>query len=232
MCYALTQIFILSFLLNAISVYGSLYVINPASGSTCHGSQPCTVQWLDDGIAPLLSNVGVCTVGLYTGHEKLVQTITAVDVSSTHSLEFTPDPKAGPNSDAYYIAFTSTTLRAENGSGFYQEFSPFFRLDRMTGSFASPVPSDTSSKPIPSTVAYRSTNAITSTSIVGQLSTSGFSTVTSSVSTSTSTTRAPSPSGAAGGSSTSNSASRVLPIPSSLFVLSVGFVLVTPLGYL
>ncbi len=39
----------------------------PASGSTCHGGEECTVQWLDNGAAPLLASFGVCSVGLYTG---------------------------------------------------------------------------------------------------------------------------------------------------------------------
>ena len=46
-----------------------LQVTNPQSGGTCKGSKPCTVEWLDDGTAPLLSHIGVCTVGLYTGQE-------------------------------------------------------------------------------------------------------------------------------------------------------------------
>lgn len=47
----------------------SLQVIKPSQGSTCHGGQSCTVEWLDDGIAPLLSDLGVNTVGLYTGRQ-------------------------------------------------------------------------------------------------------------------------------------------------------------------
>jgi hypothetical protein len=44
-------------------------VINPKPHSSCQASKPCTVQWLDDGLAPLLSDIGVCSVGLYTGRE-------------------------------------------------------------------------------------------------------------------------------------------------------------------
>jgi len=230
MYYALARLFFALLFLNAVSVYGSLYVINPLSGSTCHGSQPCTVDWLDDGTEPLLSSIGACTVGLYTGQEKLVQTITPVDVSSTHSLQFTPDPKAGPNSNTYYIAFTSTTLKAQNGSGYFQAFSPNFSLDKMTGSFASPVPSDTATQPIPSTVAYPPNNPVTSTSIVGQLSTSGFSTATTSMPT---TMASPS---LVGASSTSNSVRSAASVSSLLyyltFLFSAGFVVPAALGYL
>ncbi|KAF8916692.1 hypothetical protein CPB85DRAFT_1216070 [Mucidula mucida] len=82
-----------------LCVQAALYVIVPASGSTCHGGEECTVQWLDNGEAPLLASFGVCSVGLYTGDNQLVQTIEPLDVSASHSLTFTPIPEAGPTSD-------------------------------------------------------------------------------------------------------------------------------------
>ncbi|KDQ56634.1 hypothetical protein JAAARDRAFT_296512 [Jaapia argillacea MUCL 33604] len=86
-------------LLNLITtVHAGLYVVTPSDGSTCHGGQPCTVTWLDDGELPLLTSIGACTVGLYTKDEQLLQQIEPVDVASTHSLTFTPNPEAGPNS--------------------------------------------------------------------------------------------------------------------------------------
>ncbi|TFY63729.1 hypothetical protein EVG20_g6196 [Dentipellis fragilis] len=102
----------------------SLYVINPSTTSVCHGGQPCTVDWLDDGELPLLSTIGACTVGLYTGNMQLVQQIAPVDVSAGHTLTFTPNPEAGPNSKAYYIAFTSTVF--SNNSQPFQTFTPNF----------------------------------------------------------------------------------------------------------
>ncbi|EGO01311.1 hypothetical protein SERLA73DRAFT_50720, partial [Serpula lacrymans var. lacrymans S7.3] len=75
-------------------------VTSPLLGSSCHGGQPCTVQWLDDGQQPLLNTIGECTVGLYANEEVLVQSIRPIDVSSTHSFQFTPDPNAGPNSSS------------------------------------------------------------------------------------------------------------------------------------
>lgn len=47
----------------------SLQVIQPSARSKCHGGQTCIIQWLDDGIYPLLSAIGVCTVGLFTGEQ-------------------------------------------------------------------------------------------------------------------------------------------------------------------
>lgn len=43
-------------------------VNNPVATSICYGEQPCTVTWLDDGQAPLLSDIGACYVGLYNGN--------------------------------------------------------------------------------------------------------------------------------------------------------------------
>ncbi|KAJ2922938.1 hypothetical protein H1R20_g14196, partial [Candolleomyces eurysporus] len=129
--FSLVTYFILFFLLTVVDA--ALYVVTPLSGSTCRGGQPCTVTWLDDGQAPLLSAIGVTHVALYTGTLKLVQTLPPVDVSSTLSFTFTPNPAAGPNSDAYYLAFTSTETKV-NGSE-YREYSPWFRFLRQPPSF-------------------------------------------------------------------------------------------------
>ncbi|ESK84275.1 hypothetical protein Moror_3774 [Moniliophthora roreri MCA 2997] len=156
-----------------LSVEAALYVIKPSDGSTCHAGEECTVQWVDNGESPLLSTIGVTTIGLYTGNMQLVQSIAAVDVSRQQSLTFTPIPEAGPDSDTYYIAFTSTT--AEVNRTIYQGFSPFFKLDGMSGSFATPLEAATSQIPIPSSLAGSSlteSEAPLSTITVGTLSTS------------------------------------------------------------
>ncbi|KAL0570646.1 hypothetical protein V5O48_011313 [Marasmius crinis-equi] len=157
-----------------VSVEAALYVINPQEGSTCHGGEECTVEWLDDGSRPLLSTIGVATIGLYTGNQQLVQRIDAVDVSKVQSLRFTPIPGAGPDSDAYYIAFSSTTF-SENGTEFLS-FSPFFKLDQMSGSFSSALDSATSSLEIPSSLTASTDGTASSTPLstitVGTLSTS------------------------------------------------------------
>ncbi|KAJ7701826.1 hypothetical protein B0H17DRAFT_924028 [Mycena rosella] len=72
--------------------------VQPANGSTCTGGTPCSLQWLDDGDAPLLNEIGVVTAGLFTGKQQLVQTIKPLDVSNLHSVQFTPNAQAGPNS--------------------------------------------------------------------------------------------------------------------------------------
>ncbi|RXW23236.1 hypothetical protein EST38_g2649 [Candolleomyces aberdarensis] len=129
--FSLVTYFIVFSLLTVVDA--ALYVVTPLSGSTCRGGQPCTVTWLDNGQTPLLSAIGVTHVALYTGTLKLVQTLPPVDVSSTLSFTFTPNPAAGPNSDAYYLAFTSTEAKV-NGSD-YRAYSPWFRFLRQPPSF-------------------------------------------------------------------------------------------------
>ncbi|KZP30848.1 hypothetical protein FIBSPDRAFT_94902 [Athelia psychrophila] len=223
----------------ALSAHASLYVVNPLPTTSCRASHPCTVQWLDDGTVPLLSDIGVSMVGLYSGDEELVQTITPVNVNNVHTLTFTPDPKAGPNSNKYYIAFTSTTLMETNGTGYYQSFSSNFRysLTQMTGSLNSHPASDTSSKATPSSLRMQTatgtgaqSQSITTTAIVtvGTLSTSSYVVSTlpatgSSASSSTATTPAASASatGASGGAQSSGVASTCTVVPPlALLVLS------------
>ncbi|KAF8814426.1 hypothetical protein BYT27DRAFT_7082292 [Phlegmacium glaucopus] len=153
----------------AAFVNAALFIFEPSQGSTCQGGQPCTVTWLDDGEKPLLSAIGVSTVGLYMGMQQLVQTIAPVDVANTHSITFTPLPDAGPNFDAYYIAFSSTQFIG-NDSLPYEGFSPFFSLTGMSGSFDSPLPAATSSIPIPSSLTDSHTSSGTPTVTVGPLS--------------------------------------------------------------
>ncbi|RDB20507.1 hypothetical protein Hypma_012406 [Hypsizygus marmoreus] len=204
--YSTTPALVLAFfwILNfALLVDAGIYVLKPSARSTCHGGQNCTIDWLDDGSRPLVSAIGLCTFGLYTGKQKLVQAIPAVDVSITHSVTFMPNPAAGPNSDAYYIGITSTVLK-DNSSTPYTAYSPWFSIDQMTGSFESPLPEATSKPPLPSTISLSTSGSTTvlSTITVGTLSTSlppiGDPTPTStkpvSTSKSTSTSKSSSPS--------------------------------------
>ncbi|KAK7040707.1 hypothetical protein VNI00_009613 [Paramarasmius palmivorus] len=71
-----------------------------------------------------------------------------------------------------YIAFTSSTAQ-ENGTS-YLGFSPFFKLDGMSGSFDNPLESATSSIPIPDsfTDSAAESEAPLSTIVIGTLSTS------------------------------------------------------------
>ncbi|KAI0080395.1 hypothetical protein K474DRAFT_1657808 [Panus rudis PR-1116 ss-1] len=138
----------------------TIYVTSPLQDTVCHGGQPCEVQWVDNGAVPLLNNIGPCHIGLYNGREVLIQQIDPVDVGATHSLVFTPDPQAGPNSVTYYIKFTSVN---PVGNTTYTQYSTFFRIADMAGSFSSPVPSDTSPLPVPSSVLSGSSTSVSVT---------------------------------------------------------------------
>ncbi|KAH9968014.1 hypothetical protein BC827DRAFT_1169751 [Russula dissimulans] len=154
------------------TVFGALYVTRPTSQTVCHAVQPCSVQWLDNGVVPLLGAMGLCRVALYSGNEKLIQQIEIVDVSTTQSLSFTPRPDAGPNSNTYYLAFTPII-----SSGPVTAFSATFSLDGMNGSFDSPIPELTSTRPVPSTLLLTHPNQIATSTHTG---TDSLSTTTSS----------------------------------------------------
>ncbi|KAI5118908.1 hypothetical protein M0805_004684 [Coniferiporia weirii] len=129
----------------------SLFITHPYAGITCHGGSACSLTWADDGNAPLLSAIGVCDIALYQGTDTIVQQLAAgIDVSQTHELPFTPDADAGPNSDSYWIKVTALSARDPNSpSNAYTSYSGFFTLDGMSGETDKPVPSLTSTLPLP-----------------------------------------------------------------------------------
>ncbi|KAI0685920.1 hypothetical protein C8T65DRAFT_678240 [Cerioporus squamosus] len=192
----------------ALLVQGTIYITKPLPGSTCSGGKSCTVEWLDDGVVPLLSDIRTCHVALYNGNQVLIQQISPVDVSAQHALTFTPDPNAGPNSSGYYINFTSVNPVSDST---YYQFSTMFTLDSMTGSFGSPVASDTAAIPVPSTLTDAPSTSATSTSTVGGSSSSPSSAPVSSSSADTSA----GPSSSSGSSASSSSSSSSLPGSSS-----------------
>ncbi|KAF8062230.1 hypothetical protein FPV67DRAFT_1672707 [Lyophyllum atratum] len=163
--YPTTLALVLAFwILNfALLADAGIYVLKPSAGSKCHGGQTCTIEWLDDGSQPLLSAAGVCTFGLFTGKQQLVQAIAPADVSTAHSVTFKPNPAAGPNSDAYYIGIISTTFKKDSDTP-YMAFSPFFSIDQMSGSFDTPLPAAISAIPIPSSLTRSATGSGTATS--------------------------------------------------------------------
>ena len=55
-----------------------LQIIQPSAGSVCKANQECTITWVDDGIRPLVSDIGVSTVGLYTGKQVRVSSLILV----------------------------------------------------------------------------------------------------------------------------------------------------------
>ncbi|KAI0795488.1 hypothetical protein C8Q75DRAFT_730430 [Abortiporus biennis] len=128
-----------------VSVQATIFVFSPDKNTVCHGGQSCNVQWSDNGVAPSLASIGRCTVGLFheaNGQDQLIERIhDSLDVSQYNNLTFVVNPAAGPNSGGYVVKFTA--LNPVNGSQFNQ-WSHSFKLDKMNGSFASPLPAATS----------------------------------------------------------------------------------------
>jgi len=170
-------------------VQAAVYVTNPVASTVCTGGQSCEIDWVDDGQSPLLSSIGECSVGLYNGEMVLAQSLTSVDVSSTTSLSFTPNPSAGANG-AYYLVFTSNGID-------YQAWSATFTLNGMTGSAggSGSGSSTTGSIPVSSTTGTESGTTLTTS---GTISATTPSTTITSSSTITVTT----PSSTGSGSST------------------------------
>jgi len=142
-----------------LPAHAYIYVVEPASMKICHGGEPCTFQWLDNGVAPLLTDIGACHVALFNGERKLVQQIEPVNVATVHSVQFIPNPMAGSDSNEYYINFTS--VNSINGAS-YSQYSSFFQLDHMTGSLDSAIPSLTEAIPVPSSLTSSSSTPATS----------------------------------------------------------------------
>jgi len=119
---------------------GKLYVTTPVDGTTWTAGQNQTLSWKDDGSEPTLAKFKDASVGIFVGSstvQTLVQEIVAsVDVATTESIVFTPDPSVGANGDYYFIRFQSLALKDANNSAFPAEaFSATFTMNGMTGSF-------------------------------------------------------------------------------------------------
>ncbi|KAF8452659.1 hypothetical protein L210DRAFT_3639144 [Boletus edulis BED1] len=163
-------------LLLASVVHASVYVTNPVQSSSCSGGQACTVQWVDNGQAPLLSDIGECDVALYYGNYMMVQSLPSVNVATTSSFTFTPNPSAGPNGQ-YYLVFTNSAIN-------YSSFSGSFALTGLTGTTPGGGSSTTASTSATRTSSGSSTSAGSST----PATTSGSSMTSTPTGTSTPTT--------------------------------------------
>lgn len=175
------------------AVNAALYVTRPLTSTVCSAGESCTIQWVDDGNTPLLAAMGSANIALYTGDQQAVQQIASLDVSDSHSVTFTPDPRAGPSSSAYYIGFSST--EPDNNGTNWLAFSPWFRLEGIQGSFDSPLPEATSTKAF-SSAPHSGPTSDVSISVPEPPSTSGFST-----SVTSSPTASPTPTSPGGGGS-------------------------------
>ncbi|KAG1803869.1 uncharacterized protein HD556DRAFT_1330718 [Suillus plorans] len=195
-------------------VQAGVYVTSPVQSTVCQAGQPCSVEWVDDGQSPLLSDIGECTVGLYNGEMVLTQSLPSVNVASAHSFTFTPSPSTSDDG-SYYLVFTST-------SDGYQSWSGTFSVGGSTGSSTTDTTSTTSGS---STLGGSSSSSTqTSPSVASTLSvpstvSSGTSThSTTATSAATSATPSATQSGAAtrAGASTSLAGGLILALAGAL----------------
>jgi hypothetical protein len=122
------------------SAFANIYITQPVGSTTWTGGQQSTVSWQDDGQQPSLASFGPAMVSIYAGNSQqqtLLQTITpSVDVSTTQTIVFTPDPSIGPSTDEYFIRFQSLSLKDANNTQYPAlAFSAKFTMAGMSGTF-------------------------------------------------------------------------------------------------
>jgi len=122
----------------------TVFVTSPTQSTTCHGGQTCQIAWQEDTAStpPTLQQWGTASIGIWVGSQQQqtqVQLIQdGVNVLTTGSITFTVDPTIGPNSNVYFIRFTSDTEHDPTNPTFFAEsFSAKFTLDQMSGTFNS-----------------------------------------------------------------------------------------------
>jgi hypothetical protein len=122
--------------------FATVFITSPTDSTTCHGGQPCQLAWSEDkaNTPPLLADWGPTSVGIWVGSQQqqtqlqLIQD--GVNVATTGSITFTPDPSIGPNDSVYFIRFTSDATKDPANPQFNVEsFSHKFTLDNMSGQF-------------------------------------------------------------------------------------------------
>jgi len=133
-------------LVAASPALGELAMTSPVAGTTCTAGQVCTITWADNHSGVSLAQQGNCTVALYTGNaqqQTFLQPIAypdSINVTQIQTINFTPDATVGPNSELYFIRFSSITLQNPTSAGNpYLSFSAKFTLAGMTGAWNSTV---------------------------------------------------------------------------------------------
>lgn len=185
----------------AASAFANVFITSPVASTTWTAGQQATVTWQDDGMTPNLSSFGAALVGIYTGNanqQTLLQIISSsVDVSTTSSVAFTPDGTIGPDSNEYFVRFTSINLKDATNSQFPAEaFSAKFSMTGMTGTFNSTVQAEINGQ---STAPIGATSTFSASGTMKTVSTTSPATVSASGSkTSTSTSATATKTGAAG----------------------------------
>jgi len=122
--------------------FATVFVTSPVASTTDSGGKSAVVSWMDDGKAPSLAQFGASMISIYVGNAQQqtnLQIITNnTDVSTTSTMNFTPNPSIGPNDNHYFIRFESVNGKDSTGTP-YEAFSAQFTLNSMSGSFSSSV---------------------------------------------------------------------------------------------
>jgi len=154
------------------NVLATVFMTSPTASTTCTGGQQCTISWNDDGKPPTLVQFGLASIGIFVGSvssQTEIQHIQdGVNVATTAAVQFTVNPSIGPNSNVYFIRFTSAAFKDPNNAAFPAEsFTAKFTLNGMSGQFNSTIQDQingASSAPVPSPSAPATSAAPQSTS--------------------------------------------------------------------
>ncbi|KAF5348813.1 hypothetical protein D9756_009770 [Leucocoprinus leucothites] len=122
----------------------TVFLTSPTASTTFHGGQPATINWQDDGSVPSLEQFGNARVSIYVGNaqqQTSLQTIVdSVNVATTSSVQFTPNPQIGPNGNDYFIRIESLAFKDPKNPQFPAlSFSAKFTMDNMSGTFNSTI---------------------------------------------------------------------------------------------
>ncbi|RDB19744.1 hypothetical protein Hypma_013181 [Hypsizygus marmoreus] len=178
------------------SAFATVFTTNPVASTTFTGGKPATISWQEDGKTPALKDFGAASVSIYVGNAqqqtRLQTVVESVDVSTTGSIQFTPDASIGPNGNEYFIRFESLALKDAAQPQFPAlAFSAKFTMNSMTGVFNQEVQAQIngqSTAPLAgATAAPSTTNPAPSASTTTSKPTTGTSTKSSATATNVNT---------------------------------------------
>ncbi|KAH8080137.1 hypothetical protein HD553DRAFT_276406 [Filobasidium floriforme] len=121
-------------------VLAGIYVTNPVADTVVQSGQTLTINWVDDGVYPLLGNIGPSSIALFTGstfqQSWLANIAEEIDVSKVGTVNWAVDPNVGPSGNYYFIRFTSKNLKDTTEAAYpHTAYSAKFTLENMSGSF-------------------------------------------------------------------------------------------------
>ncbi|KAE8224731.1 hypothetical protein CF319_g2433 [Tilletia indica] len=126
--------------LTAQPALANIEVHSPVAATKAKGGEKLDVEWVDDGKTPTLKNYGDVNIFLCTGSSTVqykLQELKAGVKNTRTSGSWEIDPKAGPNSDKYFLRFEGTNLGAAGVPP--MAFSARFTLSGMTGTWNSTI---------------------------------------------------------------------------------------------